>query len=712
MYSLSSAITKNEQSLEQSREQEENSKPQRNDLPTQGPEIRNHAPTSSPLLAPSDFEINEKDQHTDSSANIIIATNRSNINTQSTQGKASDDDPSTNKYSLSDHRFKIFKAATNGNLSDLQFLLKKKGGIDQYFPMHCPYHGCLTHIAIKTNQPKLLRWLIENGADIWSTNNFRENALDYAAENNQSEMLEMLIKRALRENSEKKILNYSLQLAARADAPDLMSWILELGGDLDHIQPDGRTLAVCAIESGGTKALTWIHSKGVDVFQKMIIFPRYYKMRFMCAIRVAGDDFDDGPEHMMPLRLALTCKNFEAIEWLISRGALHHIESNERDAFLHRCLLYAFPRYGTLTKRLLENWQDPAVAPNGFNAMAHALRGLIEELSGDSPRPAAIDGYIEIINFIAPISDMAEKIDGKTPILLAIEHNLVSAIMPLTQATLQHPRGTQLLEEAHRSTKDIFIKDILSRALNDPASLNVEKDQHPENDSRAKLGITNFPLMAKIAEKFTILDAIKFSLGDALKGLTHRQAESAKHGIYALLLEWRLGMTDSSDLYGNFSDKFTTSLVQRLTNSAMTEIDNLIEKGERWEKENIQPIINRIFYTLYDLMKNETSLAILPDILSGLGFYRPFAYGITNAWKNAWKEHIKSTESSSLQLSPEAADRLLKNFKTNLSSELDSMSGRVLRLNETSISETSKHLYADLMARQLALLAPLWRNNS
>jgi len=248
--------------------------------------------------------------------------------------------------------------------------------------------------------------------------------------------------------------------------------------------------------------------------------------------------------------------------------------------------------------------------------------------------------------------------------------------------------------------------------LNDPASLNVEKDQHPENGSRAKLGITNFPLMAKIAEKFIILDAIKFSLGDALKGLTHRQAESAKHGIYALLLEWRLGMTDSSDLYGNFSDKFTTSLVQRLTNSAMTEIDNLIEKGERWEKENIQPIINRIFYTLYDLMKNETSLAILPDILSGLGFYRPFAYGITNAWKNAWKEHIKSTESSSPQLSPEAADRLLKNFKTNLSSELDSMSGRVLRLHETSISETSKHLYADLMARQLALLAPLWRNNS
>jgi ankyrin repeat protein len=89
--------------------------------------------------------------------------------------------------------------------------------------MHCPYHGCLTHIAIKTNQPKLLRWLIENGADIWSTNNFRENALDYAAENNQSEMLEMLIKRALRENSEKNTqLFTAIGRKSRCPRPDVL----------------------------------------------------------------------------------------------------------------------------------------------------------------------------------------------------------------------------------------------------------------------------------------------------------------------------------------------------------------------------------------------------------------------------------------------------------------------------------------------------------
>jgi hypothetical protein len=52
---------------------------------------------------------------------------------------------------------------------------------------------------------------------------------------------------------------------------------------------------------------------------------------------------------------------------------------------------------------------------------------------------------------------------------------------------------------------------------------------------------------------------------------------------------------------------------------------------------------------------------------------------------------------------------LLRAFSAALRREFDSVGAGVLRINNTQLSEQSKNLYADLIGRQLHLIAQFWR---
>jgi hypothetical protein len=187
------------------------------------------------------------------------------------------------------------------------------------------------------------------------------------------------------------------------------------------------------------------------------------------------------------------------------------------------------------------------------------------------------------------------------------------------------------------------------------------------------------------------------------------QKEAAKQGIFAELIQWRLNLVDSSKLFNNGEEDFPQDLVESLTNSAINEIDNLINQGNQWEEKQLKPIVNRLFNICCDLMKNGMQPSALPDVIAGLGFYQPIAQGIVEAWMSVYAAHTKSSNSSSRELSDQEVRDLEKKFRIELKSRLDSMSGALLRIDNANIPIESQHLYTDLMARQLALIAPLWR---
>jgi hypothetical protein len=54
-------------------------------------------------------------------------------------------------------------------------------------------------------------------------------------------------------------------------------------------------------------------------------------------------------------------------------------------------------------------------------------------------------------------------------------------------------------------------------------------------------------------------------------------------------------------------------------------------------------------------------------------------------------------------------DLLLQAFRDALKNEFDSADNRILHADDVDLSEQSKNLYADLIMRQLHLIAQFWR---
>jgi hypothetical protein len=132
--------------------------------------------------------------------------------------------------------------------------------------------------------------------------------------------------------------------------------------------------------------------------------------------------------------------------------------------------------------------------------------------------------------------------------------------------------------------------------------------------------------------------------------------------------------------------------------------------------------------------------------LSAQGLYHPIAQRIADAWMSAWATvpqaapllrpvaatHIDDWDNEDLaDLDPNSGEvvirpdtvarnigrfvdtatgtELLQAFSAVLRRKFDSVAGSILRINDTQLSEQSRHLYADLIGRQLHLIAQFWR---
>lgn len=620
--------------------------------PTTGqtPTLANQPIGQSPLPAPGPSEVEKEKRSARENSSSITVTARSSIPEEITSVQQTLLQPSSPEDIAAGMR----EAVIHGDLEMLEFLVEKGGDVNHYYRGgRRSYTPTLGHLAIENGKPEILKWLIRHGFDINSIDKYGHSLLHRALVQKDRETAHWLI--GQEDFNVKKITFHGqncLHIAATLNYLDVIIRLVDRGINLDDEDMGGDTTVNYTVEYGTAETLKWMVENGVDL--------------------------------------------------------------NSPPYSLDKLLLNAArQRLSDVCQYLIELGASPQYHLNGYTPLLHAVMWYANMDFKPTPK------CVNTIKLLAPLSDITFRLSdrnylehheyNRTALMIVAAKNLCDFAPPLIEATLQHPEATKLINEALPLAKSVLMKDLLTRALINPQIFKSEPEQPIGDNTSRKPGISSGPLLRKIGEKLDYLHATSWYLGDFLEGMTKMQSEAANNGILAGLKEWRMGLNDSSDIYGDDNDDIPQNLLEYLTHSTIEETDTLIEQGEQWESQQLKPIIHGLFQSCHSMSQNGMSVSDLEKVFSGSGFYQPIARRIAAAWEDAWTSHQQYSNSSSSQISQQASDKLRNSFRQALKARLDSAATIQYPINHPAIPQERKDLFSNLMARQLSLVAEFWR---
>ncbi len=620
--------------------------------PTTGqtPTLANQPIGQSPLPAPGPSEVEKEKRSARENSSSITITTRPSTPEEITPVQKTLLQP----CSPEDIAAGMREAVIHGDLEMLEFLVEKGGDVNHYYRGgRRSYTPTLGHLAIENGKPEILKWLIRHGFEINSIDGHGRSLLCLAIFKRDRETALWLMQQ---KGCDTKIATFEgkscLHLAAEIDDLDLIIRLVESGLSIHGAGFYSRPPIYSTIEHGSRKTLEWMVANGIDIDNEKYPLKKF----FYWAARK---------------------RNSEICKYLVDFGALAQYKNCGSTPLLEAVNLHTI---------------EPERNRND---------------------------HVNTVKFVAQFSDMAFRLSvadyighanyNMTALMIAVKDNLYDLAPSLIEATLQHPDAEKLIHEALPLAKSVFMKELLTRALINPEIFTSEIAQATRQSASSKSGVSSIPLLQKIGEKLGDLHAIQSQLGSSSSGLTPLQNEAAKHGIFAGLMEWRIGLQDSSDIYGDDDEEIPASLLRKLTHSSVEEIDSLIQQGEQWESQQLKPIIHGLFQSCHSMSQNGMSVSDLEKVFSGSGFYQPIARRIAAAWEDARASHQQYSNSSSSQISQQASDKLRNSFRQALKARLDSAATIQFPTNDPAIPQRSKDLFSNLLARQLSLVAEFWR---
>jgi hypothetical protein len=348
----------------------------------------------------------------------------------------------------------------------------------------------------------------------------------------------------------------------------------------------------------------------------------------------------------------------------------------------------------------------------------------------------------ELINLLIPLHDMSKRSAiGITPLMIAAERNLIEVAIPMIQATMSVSSGHELREEALAIASGALFKELL-------VNFSVTLDQ-PNSHSYVEANGT--PILASnfvrdhLLSQYVELHTLQTSLG-AAGVMTPMQMACAKVSVVADLTAWKLQHPDRR-LFTEHLPPSLVSVRKKLIAFINKDIELLVTQALQWEEDRLIPVVENLYESC---LSHSLSAQPAMDITSELhakGLYHPIAQRIAAAWTSAWATvageaapllrpatmtHIEDWEredladldplTGAMAVNPNTVTRtigqfvdapvsssLLQAFRTALRREFDSVEGKILRAQDVNLSEQSKALYADLVGRQLHLIAQFWR---
>lgn len=608
-----------------------------------------------------------------------------------------------------DIRKKLTEAAATGDLDRLKDLMPLAQSTDQ-----TDNDWNLIYIAAANDELAVLKWLCDRTKDFTNTSEKGYRVLQIAAKNGSLDVVKWLVEKGFDLQHRDEEGRNLLDLAAIHGNMELIEWLHSQGCAIDQETPVSKDLLNCAARSGQLELLKWLAEHGRDI------------------------DFRDSVGGDL-LILAADYGHPEIVQWLIEQGCDVNYSNDYNQTALNWAIISG---HLDIVRLLLEKGAriDEAADDEGNLPINVAIRATSRENS------------LEIIEFLLPRSDIFKRSpSGQTPFEFAGKENKARSIIPLILASLDHPKGNDLREQALAHATDPLVRDLLIQ----PALLTGK----PLKNSQLKAGdnvvIESEFVRKEFIKKCQALTALRTHLGSP-QGLTAMQAAAANVGILANLADWKLLSYPGNIFHGDISNfkedpsrkqKFK-DLLEKYNKFTSDDISLLSEQAYQWEEIHLVPVIENLFETCLRHALDDYPQREIETKLTAKGIYQPLAHRVATAWQKTWVSlaevatpflqppasttTFESWENESLAdldpttgliaLTPDIVNnnidrfsdtpahaKLLRAFQANLRSELDVVGGNLFQINDPAMETSSKKLYETLMYRQFHMLAQFWR---
>ncbi len=400
------------------------------------------------------------------------------------------------------------------------------------------------------------------------------------------------------------------------------------------------------------------------------------------------------------------------------------------------------------------------VNSGGYTALALSIRSGHGDIACDLimrganlmiGSPPDSDGYLfsaldigntVLINMLIPRHDVSRRSkSGSTPLMIAAKNKLIEVAVPLIRATMRDPNGRALIYEAYQIDTDPLFKELLYN----PSILDEDPSSYSWLSPEGVLTIRTSIVHDYVRDQYAVPWHLQSQLGSG-QSMTLMQMKSVQVGILAELPAWKL----ANRIEKIFNKKLTPSLLpiqKRVATFISDDIDVLATQANGWEEDHLAPVIEHLYPScLMHALSAHPANEIINE-LTDKGLYHPIARRIAAAWTSAWA--ALSAEARPLLRPMPAAQiddwdfedladldpitgevvirpdtvartidsfvstpvgfRLLQAFCAALKDEFDAVESRILHPDDVSLPPEGKNLYADLIMRQLHLVAQLWR---
>ena len=660
----------------------------------------------------------------------------------------------------------LIKATVDGNLGKLQSLIQQADTLNEIqifqFQKNAPI------LAAVNGHLKVVKWLVENGCNIHQKTEDKNNVLTLAARHGHLEVVQWFVENGCNIHHVNDENNNALTLAARYRHFEVVQWLFENGCNIHQVNDKNENAQTFAANHGNLEFIQWLFKNGCNIHQvndendnaltlaanngHLEVVQWLFKNG--CNIHQVNDENDNA------LTLAANNGHLEIVQWLFENGCNIHQVNDENDNALtlaanrghlkvvqwladQGCNINQVDSYDRTALFHAMNWRHIDIACELIKRRANVHIGFPPESDG-SLFEALDTGNPALINLLIPLHDVSRRsADGSTPLMIAAEENLIEIAVPLIKATLKFPNAPHLVTEASAVVTGPLFKELLYKPyiILDwvPVYSYLQSDGEPIIGS----AFINQRVQQQYDELFR-----QTSLGSA-GVMTPMQIKAAKTGVLAELSAWKLQHPDES----LFTEKLPPALLpvrEKVITFINEDIEVLATQALQWEEDHLIPVVENLYEGCLSHALSAHPAIDITNELTAKGLYHPIAQKIAAAWTSAWAtvseeaarmlrpsaatciedwEHEDLTDldplSGEMIISPKTLARstqrfvdlpvgstLLQAFRAALRRELDSVGGRILRAEGANLSEQSKALYADLMGRQLHLIAQFWRAQS
>jgi len=593
----------------------------------------------------------------------------------------------------------LMHAAENGHVDIVEYLVDI--GCDYYATYGAPFDAFM--LAAMNGHLDVVKCLTEKGYMIRrKTPSLRCTALMLAASNGHLEIVKYLYQKGCGLHEKNFYEKTALMYATQKGHLNIVKYIVNNYGDPDEKNFASTSSFIYAASKGRLDILKFFVDYGSDIHQK--------------------DGLGD-----TAIMIAARSGHLDIVEYLIDKGGNINQINNSGGNVLADVVL-------TGDNNLVEALIKLGATPDNNRAKTAQL--LFAALKKYDPR---------LVSLLIPIHDVSKRDNrGQTPLMLAAEKNLIEVAVPLIQATLKLPTALQLAEEAAEIATGSFFRELLRNPF-------IVSDEGSKLNSTLQVDSEPFIVSAFISEhvlsQYDKLQHLRASLGSD-QSITPMQIKSAKVSVLAELTAWKLHHSDEN-LFTEDLPSSLGSVKETVIAFISEDVKVLATQALQWEEDHLIPVVENLYEgCLRHSLLAQPTVDITSE-LNAKGLYHPITQRISAAWTSAWatvateaipmlrnsathiddwdKEDLADLDpiTGEMAINPDTITRkiesfkdtpvsssLLQAFRTALRREFDSVGSGILRAEGANLSEQSKALYADLIGRQLHLIAQFWRAES